>query len=227
MTERSAEEIRRLQRELLDPILDRFNKHFPAGFDREKLAAILDEEPSISASQHWADEVVGRCTLHKIAPELARVLKELDRPRHWDIAIAALNDGNWFEAELRFGAWLRDLRKIIAAVPPAPRRGRGKPPKTKNLHALVDRLATFWEQETDEPFRQSWHKDKSGESDWHLNPTTKRPEKKWPLKPATESAAFVHDVVTLVSPRLLRLLPKVTEKVVSERRKRRVATSAK
>jgi hypothetical protein len=220
----------------LDRFLDQIRKHFAAtkaakSFDRKRLAAIITEALDARGPQHWAD-TISRCNLHKIAKPLGKVIKLLDRPQNWDIAIKALNDdgtwgGGFLQAEKRYSVLLRDLRKISSDVPPVPKRKRRRPIKTKDLYALVDRIATYWEEETGKPFSQSWHRDKSEESTWQLNPITKLPERKWPLIPINDAARFVYDVVKLVNPLHLYLLPKVTEKIVAERRKRRAVTSRK
>jgi hypothetical protein len=106
-------------------------------------------------------------------------------------------------AELRFIVLLRDLRKISRGLSSLPRRKPGGQIKTKHLRALVERLATYWEEQTAQPFKQSWHRE-NGER-----------------KPSSHAAAFVHDVVEFVGDRYaLRKLPKVTEAIVSERNAR-------
>ena len=115
---------------LLDRFLDQFGKHFAAtkaakSFDRKRLAAIIDDALSARGSQHSADEI-SRSNLHEIAKPLCKVIKLLDRPRNWDIAINALNDDGTFagflQAEQRYIVLLRDLRKISDGVPPVPKR---------------------------------------------------------------------------------------------------------
>jgi hypothetical protein len=215
----------------LDRFLDQFGKHFAAkSSNRKRLAAIITEALDARGPQHWADKI-SRCNLHEIAKPLGKVIKLLDRPRNWDIAIKALSDdgtwGGFLQAEQRYSVLLRDLRKISSGVPPLPKRKRQRPVKTKDLYALVDRLATYWEEEMGKPFRQSWHRDESAESTWQLNPTTKLPEEKWPRIPTNHATQFVYDVVELVNPLHLYLLPKVTERIVAERKKRRAVTSRK
>ena len=108
----------------------------------------------------------------------------------------------------RYETLLRDLDDIARAVPPPPaKRRRGKPSKTKDLRVLVECLADFWERATGQPFTQAWYKESSGQR-----------------KPTTYSAAFVEDVVKFVDLKRLGELPKVTEKIVAERR---AATSRK
>jgi hypothetical protein len=193
---------------LFEKMLNGFGRYFPAGFDRVQLAAIINEALSARGSQNWAD-TVSKSTLHEIARPLADVIKLLDTPRNWDIAINALADdhtwGAFEQAELQYIDLLRDLRKISCAVPPRPKRGTGRPPKTKDLYALVDRLATYWEKETGQQFKQSWHKERTGES-------------KGQRRPTTNAAAFIYDVVQLVDPLHGGALPKVTERIVAERR---------
>jgi len=101
------------------------------------------------------------------------------------------------QASERYEALLGDLDAIARALPPPPaRRGKGRPSKTEDLFALADRLATYWEQMTGQPFKQAWH---NGE-------------------PTTLAALFVFDVVKFIDPKLVVKLPKVTEKVVANRR---------
>jgi hypothetical protein len=95
-----------------------------------------------------------------------------------------------------------DLRSISRAVPmPPAKRNRGAPEKkgrTDPFHDLVDRLATAWERATDKPFRQHWYDKKKGVA-------------------ANSAAQFVQAVVEMVDPARLRSLPKMTERIVTER----------
>jgi hypothetical protein len=80
---------------------------------------------------------------------------------------------------------LRDLNKILAAVPlPPKKRPRGRP-TNKNLYDLVQRLANYWELTTGDQFTQNWLKGK-------------------PIPLATQ---FVYAVVHFVDPKSLGSLP--------------------
>jgi hypothetical protein len=85
---------------------------------------------------------------------------------------------------------LDELRKFAAAAPPPPGKRRRGGQTDEDFHDLIDRLASCWEYVTGEPFRQG-----------------------------NLPAQFVAEVVKLIDPDRLGALPKVMEKIVTERRK--------
>lgn len=196
--------IKAKNKRIFESVLDQFGKHFPKGFDRKRLQKVIAE-----ASGARGPHENSRSDLHKIANPLDRVIKLLDRPQNWDLAIATLAEdrtwGAFLVAELRFVELLRDLRNINRAALSHTKREAHRPSKTKALHVLVAELATYWETESGQRFKSIWHKENYGVSRG----------RKVPITPA---AAFVSDVVELVLPRHLHLLPKVMEKVVAQRR---------
>jgi hypothetical protein len=94
---------------------------------------------------------------------------------------------------------IADLEKIASAMPePLPRRGKGRPSKPKNLHALIAYLAASWERATGLRFSQDWHCERGRRV------------------PSTSAAGFVHDVVGLIDHGRLNEVPKMTERIVRE-----------
>ena len=161
---------------------------------------------------HLSDRASG-FNLHEIASPLAVVIQTLANwsnreeviialgaPETWRISPHQLSTGDPSlidRAYERYETLMHDLREIARNVPASPpRRGRGRPPKSGDLYAVVDILAEYWERTTGEAFKQDWER---GE----------------PLTPATE---FVHAVVAFLDPPRLEALPKVTERIVTERR---------
>lgn len=103
-------------------------------------------------------------------------------------------------------ALIEGLERLECLVNPfgtAP-RGRGRP-SNGELWLLVHNLASIWTETTGKRFTQLWHS----------------------KVPGTPGARFVHAAVGFLDPALLPALPKMTERVVAERRKgRRWATWA-
>jgi hypothetical protein len=186
--------------------------------DRELLSTVIFEACMVyDGTQQWADEV-SRITFHALGEPITQVIKLLKLDANYYSALVALgapantalspDQTAVSRAVERYETLLRDLDDIARAVPPPPaKRPRGKPSKTKDLRVLVECLAKFWESATGQPFTQAWHKESSGQR-----------------KPTTNSAAFVEDVVKFVDLKRLGELPKVTERIVAERR---AATSCK
>jgi hypothetical protein len=185
---------------LTQKILDRFNTHFPEGFDREGLFEIL-------FNYRHEGSVRKLPTIHEARKPLGKVLKIMDQRRNWDAFIEVLHGGNdcslisWLQAEEKFCALFQELRTIYRSLPPPPRRGRGKPPKTgAEFRVFVEQLMIFWEQQTHKKFTQDW-----------ITENGRR-------KPITEGTRFVYDVVDLHENRALDSLPSVTRQVVAQRR---------
>jgi hypothetical protein len=183
--------------------------------DRELLSTVVFEAcREYDGTQYWADDI-SRITFHALGEPITQVIKLLKLDANYYSALVALgaparnpDQSAVNRAGERYETLLRDLDDIARAVPPPPaKRRRGKPSKTKDLRVLVECLADFWESATGRPFTQAWHKESSGQR-----------------KPTTYSAAFVEDVVKYVDLKRLGELPKVTEKIVAERR---AATSRK
>lgn len=184
--------------ELREWVLDRLAKHVADGaekadlcVDRAVLSAIIEE----ATRQYYHAKYGGifPSTFHDLEAPLARVIEILKR-NHYSV-LGALGGGR---AEERYRTILDGLGDIARAVPaPPPKRGRGKPSKTGDLHAPVECLVEHWEALTSHPFKQNWHKGS-------------------PLTPAT---MFIHDVVAFIDPERLGELPGVTKKNVAERRK--------
>jgi hypothetical protein len=100
-------------------------------------------------------------------------------------------------ATTRYEALLRNLHELACKLPRPPEKpGRGRPAKAENLEILVRALAQYWEEATGKPFKQHWHKG----------------------APVSSAVCFAHEVTRFVDGTRLRSLPKVTERIVSERR---------
>jgi hypothetical protein len=197
-----------------EPLLDSLEKHVAAAatrsfgpVDRQVLRSIIVEAAMMyEGTRYFADEA-SRCTLHELAEPLARVIQLLEHDANRDDVFVALGAPAALalspdqraveEAVARYEILLRDLDKIARAVPQPPAKpGPGKPSRTMDLHALVERLADYWERATGQRFTQHWLKGA-------------------PLTPATE---FVHAVVRFIDAERLGALPKVTERIVTKRR---------
>jgi hypothetical protein len=210
-----------------EKLLDRLSRIIEAGAKknlsgggRERLAAKINEVGTIyDGTRYWTAEHSRpglNPNLHEIREPLGRVIELLEHEGNWHAVLAALGAAETKatveRAVERHDDLLRDLRKIATAVPEAPPpRGRGKPPVTKDLRALGDELASFWERETRGRFKQSW-----------MNVNGKK-------QPYTDKSgtAFVYEAVKFIDPKRLGELPEVTEKIVRDRRARERRVSAK
>jgi hypothetical protein len=138
--------------------------------------------------------------LHRIAKPLARVIKELKRKEYEPMLIRTLGPTGWVGLEdsgaLRVAALITDLEKLLEKHGAPQRRKRARP-ENLDLHHFVHHLAHVWQFITDRPFTQEWH----GE------------------EPVSLGAQFVHAVVRYIDGASLASTPKMTERVVAERRK--------
>jgi hypothetical protein len=185
--------------------------------DRVVLENIIVGAIAIYDGTQFLANLASRFTLHEIVAPLAQVIKILKHEANYDAIFVALgapamlalspDQGAVDRAVARYENLLDDLDEIARAVPPPPaKRGRGKPP-AKDLRALVESLADYWERVTRRRFTQNWHKESSG-----------------PWKPTTNATAFVYDVVKFIDSKRLGALKEMTEDIV---KKRRAATSVK
>lgn len=189
----------------LAPLLDRLVGYLSGpgtaktGFliDREKLERIVDYvRLQYYGERHWAARDDRTADLVRAAPPdvTMQLLK-----REEVLAIAALAEGPepaaMAQAEKRYQALLRDLAKVIDALPPITPRRRGKPSSTQGLRLVVEILAAYWETETGTRFGQYW---RNG-------------------KPANPATSFVFDILQFIAPDRLGQLPEVTEKLVADR----------
>jgi hypothetical protein len=152
-------------------------------------------------------EEASRPTLYELGAPLATVIKILERETNYCDLLVALgapvmlalspDEQSLKRAVARYEDLLDCLHKIASAVPSPPgRRGKGRPKETNALRDAVVLLATYWERATGERFHQYWHKG----------------------VPIAASAQFVHAAIGFIDPERLHALPKVTERVVTERR---------
>jgi hypothetical protein len=205
----------------LDPLLDRLEvllkRRTARPLDRQLLRSVISEVLLVyRGSRYWSDEVKRR-SLHEIAEPLAKVISLLKHgPNGADVAIALgapTMMGLSPDQEALAGALkrqeilLHDLETLARAVPkPPPPRERKRPIETESLRALVDRLASYWEQATGHTFTQSWLSKSAQAQQSFRNPAT------------TDAAAFVYDVVAYIDPARLSALPNVTKEIVTQRR---------
>lgn len=184
--------------ELRECVLDCLAKHIAEGaekadlcVDRAALSDVVEEAAWYYYNTTYSE--IFPSTFHDLEAPLARVIEILKR-NHYRV-LGALGGK---QAEQRYKAILDGLDDIARAVPaPPPKRGRGKPSKTRDLRALVECLVEHWEALTSHPFKQNWHKG----------------------SPLTTATMFVHDVVAFIDHERLGELPGVTKKIVAERRK--------
>jgi hypothetical protein len=190
-----------LKEELIERLSGYIEKDGPrTGFliDRERLSRIVTSEcmmyygASIGAAhEHRRNEIM----------EAAPIVGTLELLKHEEsYAIAALarspDPEGMKRASEEYEAVIRTLERLAGIMPPAEKRGAGRPFKAKDLRAIAERLANYWEALTGRPFKQYWHRHE-------------------PLNNATR---FVHDIVAFVAPDRLRELKEVTEKLVADRR---------
>ena len=215
--------------------------------DREGLEETINEAAKVYAGDDWVRAEEGEGwpnTLWKLAKPLDRVIRLLYQSGNQHEVLQALGADETVEkidrALDRREELLRDLGRIRHAIPSPPKkRSKGRPSTTTDLQELVGRLATYWERATRRRFTQAWLvTDKlvpaSKGSTATRVPTSKgSTAKRLPASksstakrvPASKgSTAFVYDVVEFLDRKRLRSLPKVTEKIVAERR---AATSRK
>jgi hypothetical protein len=159
-------------------------------------------------------------TLHELREPLARVLEILRHEANYDDIFVALGAPAMLalspdqpavdRAVARYENLLDYIDAIARSVPPPPAKRPRGPQPAKDLRALVDRLAEYWERTTGHQFKQDWHRESSGGLP----------------KPETAATEFVYEVVKFIDASRLGALPKMTEDIVKERRKkRRAATS--
>jgi hypothetical protein len=168
-------------------------------------------------TQYLAD-LASRSTFHDIREPLARVVEILKHEANRDDVVVALGAPVMLalspdqpavdRAVARYENLLDCLDAIDRAVPPPPAKHPRGPQPAKDLRALVERLAEYWERATGRPFRQDWHRSKGA-----------------PPQPETAATEFVYEVVKFIDASRLRKLPKITESIVTELKKRRAATS--
>jgi hypothetical protein len=191
-------------------------KHFSAAanFNHPKLAddimrGTMQAFISLAIAQYhsaeFMDEKAYPSDLHEIPRPLARVIELLSHKGNYAAVLVALGAPSSFPVnpntrELVFAGeaykgLLHNLKSIAAAVP-QPARSRGRRPNPRNLYASVHVLVECWEALTKKPFKQDWHR----------------------ARPTTAAAAFVFNVVKLIDAARLGELPKITERIVSERR---------
>jgi hypothetical protein len=185
----------------LKKLLDDLVADYPIE-DRERLTAVIWRAslPYLS-NRRWPPRAD---TLHEMAEPLEHVLSLLENDTNFSrLCIALANDDDKLAREGdRIMELIRYLKRIQRVVPPPPaKRPKGRPLKSSDLYALVDSLASYWEETTGQPFAQSWH----------TNPDGRR-------EPIANAARFVYAVVEFIDDTRLRALPKVTAKIVSERR---------
>src|SRR5208282_2476906 len=139
-------------------------------------------------------------SLHRIAKPLARVIKELKRKEYEPMLIRTLGPTGWTGLEdpgaLRVAALIADLEKLLEKHGAPQRRKRARP-ENLDLHYFVHRLAHVWQFVAGRPFTQEWHG----------------------REPVSPGAQFVHAVVSYIDEASLAATPKMTERVVAERRK--------
>lgn len=175
--------------------------------DRARLEEVIGHaRMEYDGAVYWAHEKKPN-TLWKLATHLGLVLSHFDQEGNEDGILRALGADETLEKRKRaidrHEELIRDLWRMRLALPASPqKRPRGKPRKTKNLHALVCQLAEYWVSATGKPFTQAWEK----------------VEGKRVPQSRSSSTAFVYDIVQFIDSKQLRALPKVTEKIVSERR---------
>jgi hypothetical protein len=175
--------------------------------DRELMEFTIRSAIMLYDGLNFSADLAARSTLHDLAVPLARVIDILEHEANYDNIFVALGAPAMLamspdqravkQAIARYENLLDDLHKLARGVPPPPaKRGKGKPAKANDLLAVVDVLAPYWERATGKRFTQDWHKGA-------------------PVTPATQ---FVHAVVCFIDPKRLPGLPKVTERIVAERR---------
>jgi hypothetical protein len=138
--------------------------------------------------------------LHRIAKPLARVIKELKRKEYEPMLIRTLGPAGWVGLEdpgaLRVTALIADLERLLERHGAPQRRKRARPGNL-DLHYFVHLLARVWHSVTSRPFTQEWHG----------------------KEPVSPGAQFAHAVVSYIDAASLAATPKMTERVVAERRK--------
>lgn len=155
------------------------------------------------ALQFTAD-CVSKITLHELDKPLTRVIEILRREDNVDPVILTLGAATPGYCDFKRGAEHRKavidgLEKLAARNPPSDRAGRKG---NRDLYHLVHSLANAWTILTGAAFTQMWVKTWAGDN-----------------SPATGGAAFVHAVVRFVDRENLKSVPKMTERVVNDRRK--------
>jgi len=202
-----------------EALLDKLASHVAAEvekadfpIDREALWSIILMAQMVYDGTRIGADATARSTFHELAEPLCRVIEILKDEANCDSAYVALGApvslalspdqlalGRAIE---RYETLMRDLDDLARAVPPPPKRGKGRPSKTRDLRALAECLVDHWEAWTGHLPTQNWHQ---GE-------------------PIANAAQFVYCAVEYIDPERLGELPKVMEKIVAERR---AATSAK
>ena len=135
--------------------------------------------------------------LHQIAKPLARVIKELKREEYEPMLIRTLEPPIWVgPGARRVTDLITDLEKLLE-IHGAPQQLKRARPENLDLHRFVHHLAHVWQFVTGRPFTQEWHG----------------------REPLSPGAQFVHAVVSYIDDASLAATPKMTERVVAERRK--------
>jgi hypothetical protein len=201
--------------ENFEPLIDRLQSYLAdereeADFlvDREVLSDIVLSAGMAYDGVRFSDDAASKSTFHDLAAPLARVIEILKHDANYDSALVALGAAALLalspdqlavsRAMERHEALLLALDDIARAAPPPPaKRGRGRPPKTKDLRFMVGGLADFWEIHTGHPPTRSWREGK-------------------PVPGEARFAWFAYDVVEFIDPERLGELLKVTGKIVSD-----------
>jgi len=192
---------------LLKKLEDIVENETKRSLDRQVMELTVRGAIALYDGLRFSADLASRSTLHELAAPLARVIAILKHEANCDSILVALGAPDTLAmsqdqtavrlALTRYENLLDDLNKIASRLPPPPaKRGKGKPTKANDLLALVDKLAPYWERATGKRFTQGWHKG----------------------TPVSPAAQFVYAVVGFVDPRRLPELPKVTERIVTERR---------
>jgi len=186
--------------------------------DRAVLENIIIRVIAVYDGTQFSADMASRSTLHEIREPLARVIGILKHVANCDDIFVALGAPAMLacspdqravdRAVARYENLLDALDEIARAVPPPPAKRRPGRQPAKDLRALVDRLADYWERATRRPFKQNWHKESSD----------------GPWQPTTNATVFVYDAVKFIDSKRLGSLKEMTENIVE---KRRAATSAK
>jgi hypothetical protein len=166
--------------------------------DRQALEECIATACAIYETNHKVSDWLSRFTLHELAAPLASVIHILEREANRGSILLALHQRTEKMALARYENLLRDLHKIARIVPSVPeKRGKGAPAKSDDLFIVVRFLARYWEEATGKRFKQSWHKG----------------------SPINAAVRFVHALISFIDRDRLRALPKVTERLVTERRR--------
>jgi hypothetical protein len=171
--------------------------------DREWLSRIVTGEHLMYyGGRVFADQEIRRNELLEAAP-LAGTVELLKYEKVFALAALARSPdpGGMKRAEEEYEITLRAIERLAEILLPPAKRKAGKPSRTKDLRALVGRLANYWKRATGERITQDWHKEPTGQ---------------W--RPVSNGAQFVYCLVEFIDPLRLGELRKVLEDTVRERR---------